>query len=199
MNVRLSVYKDWSSMSTLFIHTVHGVQLKLNLIAIKNCEKSKVTSSSCFLCKHTVCLYPLFTFFHFMTIKSTCNCCFITEQHFLNQLEDLRLLSFTPSREVCGQRISSHDDRYTHTPLINADTFWGDGPSAFNSFYLDRRQTERCSRRALGRQHVSSESWTEPLSYLWAFYFHLSPPAWISDSVPYSHLANSNCIHALFL
>ncbi|MED6287558.1 hypothetical protein CHARACLAT_017623, partial [Characodon lateralis] len=33
-----------------------------------------------------------------------------TEQHFLNQLEDLRLLSFTPSREVCGQRISSHDD-----------------------------------------------------------------------------------------
>ncbi|MEQ2215754.1 hypothetical protein XENOCAPTIV_005574 [Xenoophorus captivus] len=34
-----------------------------------------------------------------------------TEQHFLNQLEDLRLLSFTPSREVCGQRISSHDDR----------------------------------------------------------------------------------------
>lgn len=35
-----------------------------------------------------------------------------TEQHFLNQLEDLRLLSFTPSREVCGQRISSHDDRF---------------------------------------------------------------------------------------
>ncbi|XP_023811743.1 NEDD4-binding protein 1 [Oryzias latipes] len=37
---------------------------------------------------------------------------FTTEQHFLNQLEDLRLLSFTPSREVCGQRISSHDDRF---------------------------------------------------------------------------------------
>ncbi|TSK38538.1 NEDD4-binding protein 1 [Bagarius yarrelli] len=36
----------------------------------------------------------------------------ITEQHFLNQLEDLRLLSFTPSREVCGQRITSHDDRF---------------------------------------------------------------------------------------
>ncbi|XP_036399698.1 NEDD4-binding protein 1 [Megalops cyprinoides] len=36
----------------------------------------------------------------------------ITEQHFLTQLEDLRLLSFTPSREVCGQRISSHDDRF---------------------------------------------------------------------------------------
>uniref|UniRef100_A0A667YAW8 NEDD4-binding protein 1 n=1 Tax=Myripristis murdjan TaxID=586833 RepID=A0A667YAW8_9TELE len=35
-----------------------------------------------------------------------------TEQHFLSQLEDLRLLSFTPSREVCGQRISSHDDRF---------------------------------------------------------------------------------------
>lgn len=35
-----------------------------------------------------------------------------TEQHFLNQLEDLRLLSFTPSREVCGKRISSHDDRF---------------------------------------------------------------------------------------
>ncbi|KAA8590510.1 hypothetical protein FQN60_014444 [Etheostoma spectabile] len=34
------------------------------------------------------------------------------QQHFLNQLEDLRLLSFTPSREVCGQRISSHDDRF---------------------------------------------------------------------------------------
>ncbi|XP_056272219.1 NEDD4-binding protein 1-like [Pseudoliparis swirei] len=37
---------------------------------------------------------------------------FTTEQHFLNQLEDLRLLSFTPSREVCGQRICSHDDRF---------------------------------------------------------------------------------------
>ncbi|XP_057692560.1 NEDD4-binding protein 1 isoform X3 [Corythoichthys intestinalis] len=37
---------------------------------------------------------------------------FTTEQHFLNQLEDLRLLSFTPSREVCGQRIASHDDRF---------------------------------------------------------------------------------------
>nr|XP_023683096.1 NEDD4-binding protein 1 [Paramormyrops kingsleyae] len=36
----------------------------------------------------------------------------ITEQHFLSQLEDLRLLSFTPSREVGGQRISSHDDRF---------------------------------------------------------------------------------------
>lgn len=36
----------------------------------------------------------------------------ITEQHFLNQLENLRLLSFTPSREVCGHRISSHDDRF---------------------------------------------------------------------------------------
>ncbi|KAL2094128.1 hypothetical protein ACEWY4_011440 [Coilia grayii] len=36
----------------------------------------------------------------------------ITEQHFLSQLEDLRLLSFTPSREVCGQRIASHDDRF---------------------------------------------------------------------------------------
>ncbi|KAJ3596777.1 hypothetical protein NHX12_003178 [Muraenolepis orangiensis] len=34
------------------------------------------------------------------------------EQHFLNQLENLRLLSFTPSREVCGQRIASHDDRF---------------------------------------------------------------------------------------
>ncbi|XP_061532227.1 NEDD4-binding protein 1 isoform X1 [Phycodurus eques] len=37
---------------------------------------------------------------------------FTTEQHFLNQLEDLRLLSFTPSREVCGKRIASHDDRF---------------------------------------------------------------------------------------
>ncbi|XP_030222078.1 NEDD4-binding protein 1 [Gadus morhua] len=34
------------------------------------------------------------------------------EQHFLNQLENLRLLSFTPSREVCGRRIASHDDRF---------------------------------------------------------------------------------------
>ncbi|KAM9568235.1 NEDD4-binding protein 1-like [Salvelinus alpinus] len=37
---------------------------------------------------------------------------YTTEQHYLNQLEDLRLLSFTPSREVCGKRISSHDDRF---------------------------------------------------------------------------------------
>ncbi|XP_064786140.1 NEDD4-binding protein 1-like [Oncorhynchus masou masou] len=37
---------------------------------------------------------------------------YTTEQHYLNQLEDLRLLSFTPSREVCGKWISSHDDRF---------------------------------------------------------------------------------------
>lgn len=43
-----------------------------------------------------------------------------SEQHFLNQLEDLRLLSFTPSREVCGQRISSHDDRYSPRALGSA-------------------------------------------------------------------------------
>ncbi|MBN3311032.1 N4BP1 protein, partial [Amia calva] len=35
-----------------------------------------------------------------------------TEQHFLRQLEELRLLSFTPAREVCGKRIASHDDRF---------------------------------------------------------------------------------------
>lgn len=44
-------------------------------------------------------------------VYSSPGCVSSTEQHFLNQLEDLRLLSFTPSREVCGQRISSHDDR----------------------------------------------------------------------------------------
>ncbi|KAI4897959.1 hypothetical protein NFI96_025213 [Prochilodus magdalenae] len=35
----------------------------------------------------------------------------ITEQHFLAELQDLGLLSFTPSREVNGQRINSYDDR----------------------------------------------------------------------------------------
>ncbi|XP_017564845.1 NEDD4-binding protein 1 isoform X1 [Pygocentrus nattereri] len=35
----------------------------------------------------------------------------IKEQQFLTQLQDLRLLSFTPSREVMGQRINSYDDR----------------------------------------------------------------------------------------
>ncbi|TWW76196.1 NEDD4-binding protein 1 [Takifugu flavidus] len=45
-------------------------------------------------------------------VYSSPACVSPTEQHFLNQLEDLRLLSFTPSREVCGQRISSHDDRF---------------------------------------------------------------------------------------
>lgn len=44
-------------------------------------------------------------------VYSSPACVSSTEQHFLTQLEDLRLLSFTPSREVCGQRISSHDDR----------------------------------------------------------------------------------------
>ncbi|KAM4018717.1 NEDD4-binding protein 1 isoform 2-T2 [Anomaloglossus baeobatrachus] len=36
----------------------------------------------------------------------------ITEQHFLNQLEELGILSFTPSRTVLGSRIASHDDRF---------------------------------------------------------------------------------------
>ncbi|CAN2389338.1 NEDD4 binding protein 1 [Pristimantis euphronides] len=36
----------------------------------------------------------------------------ITEQHFLQQLENLGILSFTPSRTVLGSRIASHDDRF---------------------------------------------------------------------------------------
>ncbi|XP_069822360.1 NEDD4-binding protein 1 isoform X2 [Dendropsophus ebraccatus] len=36
----------------------------------------------------------------------------ITEQHFLQQLEELGILSFTPSRTVMGSRIASHDDRF---------------------------------------------------------------------------------------
>ncbi|XP_072135721.1 NEDD4-binding protein 1-like [Mobula birostris] len=36
----------------------------------------------------------------------------ITEQHFLNELEELGVLSFTPARSVCGTRIASHDDRF---------------------------------------------------------------------------------------
>lgn len=36
----------------------------------------------------------------------------ITEQHFLNELEELGVLSFTPARTVCGTRIASHDDRF---------------------------------------------------------------------------------------
>lgn len=34
------------------------------------------------------------------------------EQHFLRQLEDLGLLAFTPSRDILGQRIASHEDRF---------------------------------------------------------------------------------------
>ena len=37
--------------------------------------------------------------------------CF-TDQHLLTDLERDGLLSFTPSRQVCGKRIVSHDDRY---------------------------------------------------------------------------------------
>ncbi|XP_078256544.1 NEDD4-binding protein 1 [Rhinoraja longicauda] len=36
----------------------------------------------------------------------------ITEQHFLNELEELGVLAFTPARTVCGRRIASHDDRF---------------------------------------------------------------------------------------
>lgn len=36
----------------------------------------------------------------------------ITEQHFLQQLQELGILSFTPSRTVLGSRIASHDDRF---------------------------------------------------------------------------------------
>ncbi|XP_077128617.1 NEDD4-binding protein 1-like isoform X3 [Ranitomeya variabilis] len=36
----------------------------------------------------------------------------ITEQHFLQQLEELGILSFTPSRTVLGSQICSHDDRF---------------------------------------------------------------------------------------
>ncbi|XP_077128562.1 NEDD4-binding protein 1-like isoform X4 [Ranitomeya variabilis] len=36
----------------------------------------------------------------------------ITEQHFLQQLEELGILSFTPSRTMLGSQICSHDDRF---------------------------------------------------------------------------------------
>lgn len=36
----------------------------------------------------------------------------IKEHHYLNELQDLGLLSFTPSREVEGRRINSYDDRF---------------------------------------------------------------------------------------
>ncbi|KAM8947678.1 NEDD4-binding protein 1 [Pelodytes ibericus] len=36
----------------------------------------------------------------------------ITEQHFLQQLQELGILSFTPARTVLGARIASHDDRF---------------------------------------------------------------------------------------
>ncbi|XP_029464347.1 NEDD4-binding protein 1 [Rhinatrema bivittatum] len=36
----------------------------------------------------------------------------ITEQHFLTELQDLGILSFTPARTVLGTRIASHDDRF---------------------------------------------------------------------------------------
>ncbi|KAJ3584990.1 hypothetical protein NHX12_013713 [Muraenolepis orangiensis] len=34
------------------------------------------------------------------------------EQHYLTELQDLGLLSYTPSREVLGKRINSYDDRF---------------------------------------------------------------------------------------
>uniref|UniRef100_H3B500 NEDD4-binding protein 1 n=1 Tax=Latimeria chalumnae TaxID=7897 RepID=H3B500_LATCH len=36
----------------------------------------------------------------------------LTEQQFLTELNELGVLSFTPSRTVCGTRIASHDDRF---------------------------------------------------------------------------------------
>lgn len=35
----------------------------------------------------------------------------LSEQHYLTELQKLGLLSYTPSREVQGKRISSYDDR----------------------------------------------------------------------------------------
>lgn len=40
-----------------------------------------------------------------------CVCCGVLEQHYLTELQRLGLLSYTPSREVQGKRISSYDDR----------------------------------------------------------------------------------------
>ncbi|XP_070616349.1 LOW QUALITY PROTEIN: NEDD4-binding protein 1 [Erythrolamprus reginae] len=37
---------------------------------------------------------------------------YITEQHFLTQLQDVGILALTPARMVCGARIASHDDRF---------------------------------------------------------------------------------------
>ncbi|KAG7229850.1 hypothetical protein INR49_012433 [Caranx melampygus] len=60
-----------------------------------------------------------------------------TEQHFLNQLEDLRLLSFTPSREVCGQRISSHDDRLLQFTFVEDHFMIPDDPLGKDGPHLD--------------------------------------------------------------
>uniref|UniRef100_W5MSL2 RNase NYN domain-containing protein n=1 Tax=Lepisosteus oculatus TaxID=7918 RepID=W5MSL2_LEPOC len=36
----------------------------------------------------------------------------VKEQHYLTELQNLGLLSLTPSREIMGKRISSYDDRF---------------------------------------------------------------------------------------
>lgn len=41
----------------------------------------------------------------------------LSEQHYLAELEDLGLVSYTPSREIQGKKICSYDDRY-EAPIL---------------------------------------------------------------------------------
>lgn len=49
-------------------------------------------------------------FFVVQTKLSIVSFC-LSEQHYLTELQKLGLVSYTPSREVEGKRISSYDDR----------------------------------------------------------------------------------------
>lgn len=52
-----------------------------------------------------VCVFPSLQ----TKLSVVCSC--LSEQHYLTELQKLGLVSYTPSREVQGKRISSYDDR----------------------------------------------------------------------------------------
>ena len=82
----------------------------------------------------------------------------VSEQHYLTELQNLGLVSYTPSREVQGKRISSYDDRY-HDSLchvIKQEVY--DGDATYTTDVLQRHHVTFTEQQRPLQPHMGIRS-----------------------------------------